>query len=36
MKTAPVMFSFDRPFAFVIKDENTTYFQGHVVDPLKT
>ncbi|KAH8289894.1 hypothetical protein KR018_000582, partial [Drosophila ironensis] len=26
-------FTFDRPFAFIVKDENTTYFQGHIVDP---
>ncbi|XP_017108672.3 serine protease inhibitor 42Dd-like [Drosophila bipectinata] len=34
-RSAPVVFSFNRPFAFLIKDESTTYFQGHVIDPSK-
>ncbi|XP_022225658.2 uncharacterized protein LOC111076265 [Drosophila obscura] len=27
-------FTFDRPFAFVIRDQRTIYFQGHVVSPM--
>ncbi|KAH8317612.1 hypothetical protein KR074_001852, partial [Drosophila pseudoananassae] len=34
-RSSPVVFSFNRPFAFLIKDESTTYFQGHVSDPSK-
>ncbi|XP_017016097.3 serine protease inhibitor 42Dd-like [Drosophila takahashii] len=31
--TAPFLFYADHPFAYVIRDKNTVYFQGHFVKP---
>jgi len=34
-RPGPLEFNADHPFAYVIRDENTIYFQGHFVKPEK-